>query len=79
MRGIGEPVWAGRSQAELDECYLHESLLNVAFADRPSFQLLCPYDTERAARTTCCSGRARAIRASTSTARPTPATTTTPS
>jgi anti-sigma regulatory factor (Ser/Thr protein kinase) len=45
VRGIGEPVWAGRSQAELDECYLHESLLNVAFANRPSFQLLCPYDT----------------------------------
>ena len=45
VRGIGEPIWAGRSQAELDECYLHESLLNVAFADRPSFQLLCPYDT----------------------------------
>ena len=46
VRGIGEPVWAGRSQAELDECFLHESLLNVAFANRPSFQLLCPYDTE---------------------------------
>jgi anti-sigma regulatory factor (Ser/Thr protein kinase) len=45
VRGIGEPVWAGRSQPELDECHLHESLLNVAFADRPSFQLLCPYDT----------------------------------
>ena len=45
VRGIGEPVWAGRSRAELDECYLHESLLNLAFADRPSFQLLCPYDT----------------------------------
>jgi len=45
VRGIGEPVWAGRSQAELDECYLHESLLNVAFAERRSFQLLCPYDT----------------------------------
>jgi anti-sigma regulatory factor (Ser/Thr protein kinase) len=45
VRGIGEPVWAGRSQAELDECYLHESLLNVAFADRRHFHLLCPYDT----------------------------------
>jgi anti-sigma regulatory factor (Ser/Thr protein kinase) len=45
VRGIGEPVWAGRSQPELDECYLHESLLNVAFAERASFQLLCPYDT----------------------------------
>jgi anti-sigma regulatory factor (Ser/Thr protein kinase) len=45
VRGIGEPIWAGRSQAELDECYLHESLLNVAFAERRAFQLLCPYDT----------------------------------
>ncbi len=45
VRGIGEPIWAGRTQPELDECHLHESLLNVAFADRPSFQLLCPYDT----------------------------------
>jgi anti-sigma regulatory factor (Ser/Thr protein kinase) len=45
VRGIGEPVWAGRSESELDECYLHESLLNLAFADRRAFQLLCPYDT----------------------------------
>jgi anti-sigma regulatory factor (Ser/Thr protein kinase) len=45
VRGIGEPVWAGRTQPELDECYLHESLLNVAFAERRDFQLLCPYDT----------------------------------
>lgn len=44
VRGIGEPVWPGRSGPELDECRLHESLLNVAFADRPSFRLLCPYD-----------------------------------
>jgi hypothetical protein len=45
VRGIGEPIWAGRSEPELDECYLHESLLNVAFAERRAFQLLCPYDT----------------------------------
>jgi anti-sigma regulatory factor (Ser/Thr protein kinase) len=44
-RGIGEPIWAGRSRDELVECQLHESLLNVAFADDGGFHLLCPYDT----------------------------------
>ncbi len=44
MRGIGEPIWADRSPAELVECERHEALLNVAFPD-PSFWLLCPYDT----------------------------------
>jgi anti-sigma regulatory factor (Ser/Thr protein kinase) len=44
VRGIGEPVWAGRSQRELVECQLHEALLNVAFADREGFRLMCPYD-----------------------------------
>jgi anti-sigma regulatory factor (Ser/Thr protein kinase) len=44
-RGIGEPVWPGRSEAELVECGHHESLLNVAFAGWPAFWLLCPYDT----------------------------------
>jgi anti-sigma regulatory factor (Ser/Thr protein kinase) len=46
IRGIGEPIWAGQSDDELVECQLHESLVNVAFADTPSFRLLCPYDTE---------------------------------
>ena len=44
IRGIGEPIWAGRSDPELAECHRHESLLNLAFADTPSFRLLCPYD-----------------------------------
>jgi anti-sigma regulatory factor (Ser/Thr protein kinase) len=44
-RGIGEPVWASRSAAELVECQLHEALLNVAFPARPAWTLLCPYDT----------------------------------
>jgi anti-sigma regulatory factor (Ser/Thr protein kinase) len=44
VRGIGEPIWAGRSEAELVECERHEALLNAAFAD-PAFWLLCPYDT----------------------------------
>jgi anti-sigma regulatory factor (Ser/Thr protein kinase) len=45
VRGIGEPIWAGRSAAELVECQRHESLLNLAFATTPAFRLLCPYDT----------------------------------
>ena len=43
-RGIGEPVWPGRSPDELVECGHHEWLLNVAFAGGPPFWLLCPYD-----------------------------------
>lgn len=45
LRGIGEPIWATRSPAELVECQHHESLLNLAFAEAPGFRLLCPYDT----------------------------------
>jgi anti-sigma regulatory factor (Ser/Thr protein kinase) len=44
VRGIGEPIWAGRSDAELAECHQHEALLNVAFAEGPGWRLLCPYD-----------------------------------
>ena len=46
IRGIGEPIWAGRSDDELVECHRHESLLNLAFADHDDFWLICPYDTE---------------------------------
>jgi anti-sigma regulatory factor (Ser/Thr protein kinase) len=42
--GIGEPVWPGRSVAELIECRRHESLLNLAFDGGPPWRLLCPYD-----------------------------------
>lgn len=44
-RGIGEPVWPGRDEAELDECHRHESLLNLAFAGEREWTLLCPYDS----------------------------------
>ncbi len=44
--GIGEPVWAGRSDAEIVECHRHEALLNLAFAGPMPFSLLCPYDTD---------------------------------
>jgi anti-sigma regulatory factor (Ser/Thr protein kinase) len=45
MRGIGEPIWAGRNPNELTECQLHESLINLAFAAADAFRLICPYDT----------------------------------
>jgi len=44
LRGIGEPISAERSSAELFECHRHESLLNLAFADARDLRLLCPYD-----------------------------------
>jgi anti-sigma regulatory factor (Ser/Thr protein kinase) len=44
VRGIGEPVWAERSPAALEECRRHEALLNIAFAPAPAWNLLCPYD-----------------------------------
>ncbi|HYH53416.1 MAG TPA: sensor histidine kinase [Solirubrobacterales bacterium] len=44
VRGIGEPVWAARSAAALDECERYEALLNVAFDPGQSWSLLCPYD-----------------------------------
>ena len=45
FRGVGEPIWAERTPAELVECHRHEALLNVAFADSEAFWLVCPYDT----------------------------------
>lgn len=45
MRGIGEPVWFGRTPEEIAECQRHEALLNLAFADRRDFVLICPYDS----------------------------------
>ena len=47
LRGIGEPIGPDRRGDELAECHRHEALLNVAFADTPSFWLRCPYDAER--------------------------------
>jgi anti-sigma regulatory factor (Ser/Thr protein kinase) len=44
VRGIGEPIWAGRSASELVECHQHELLLNLAFGTGPRWRLACPYD-----------------------------------
>jgi anti-sigma regulatory factor (Ser/Thr protein kinase) len=46
VRGVGEPIYPGRSPAELTECHQHEALLNLAFAEAPGFWLVCPYDVE---------------------------------
>jgi anti-sigma regulatory factor (Ser/Thr protein kinase) len=47
VRGIGEPIWPGRSGEELIECGRHEWLLNLAFAGSSPWRLLCPYDADR--------------------------------
>ena len=44
VRGIGEPIYAGRSPAQLRECQNHESLLNSAIDRSTALWLLCPYD-----------------------------------
>jgi hypothetical protein len=46
VRGVGEPIWRGRRPAEIDECQLHESLLNLAIAPDVPLWLLCPYDMD---------------------------------
>ena len=45
-RGMGEPLWAGRRDAEVQECQLHESLLNAAVPTDTPFWLRCPYEAD---------------------------------
>jgi anti-sigma regulatory factor (Ser/Thr protein kinase) len=47
VRGIGEPIWPGRSDDEIVEGHLHEALLNVAFTTDTRLLLRCPYDVSR--------------------------------
>jgi transcriptional regulator with XRE-family HTH domain len=44
IRIIGEPVWTGKSDAELAEWFRYEALVNVAFASSPA-TVVCTYDT----------------------------------
>lgn len=44
IRILGEPVWAGRSEAETVAWTRYESMINVAFASWPA-TIMCPYDT----------------------------------
>ena len=46
VRGVGEPVWAGRRDDELVECQLHEALLNLAVDPDAPLWLRCPYDAD---------------------------------
>ncbi|MEU3829367.1 sensor histidine kinase [Streptomyces sp. NPDC029080] len=41
---VSEPVWRGRTAAEVREAVRHEALVNLAFAGRHA-TVLCPYDT----------------------------------
>jgi anti-sigma regulatory factor (Ser/Thr protein kinase) len=43
IRGLGEPAYPGRSEAEYAEAKFHEALLNVAFEHSGPFRLRCPY------------------------------------
>jgi anti-sigma regulatory factor (Ser/Thr protein kinase) len=53
LRGVGEPAFVGRRDAELTECDVHERLLNTAFAGGPPWRLLCPYDRARLPAAVC--------------------------
>ena len=44
LRGVGEPIWAGRTAEEIVEVQRHESLINFALADA-RLLIACPYDT----------------------------------
>lgn len=46
IRGVGEPIWAGRRRAEIVECQFHEALLNLAVTPDTPLWLLCPYDVD---------------------------------
>lgn len=43
IRIVGEPIWPGRSNAEIREGIRHEARVNVLFADVAA-TVLCPYD-----------------------------------
>jgi len=46
LRFVGEPIWPGRSPAEICEATRHEALLNLAFP-HARITILCPYDAAR--------------------------------
>jgi anti-sigma regulatory factor (Ser/Thr protein kinase) len=46
IRFVGEPIWPGRSTAEMREATRHEALINAAFDGSP-VTVLCPYDVAR--------------------------------
>ena len=73
LRGIGEPIWAERSAAELVECERHEALLNVCFARSATSSCSAP-TTPRACPPRSSPRPAATIPSSPAAARPRPAT-----
>jgi anti-sigma regulatory factor (Ser/Thr protein kinase) len=51
VRFVGEPIWPGRSPAEISEATRHEAMLNTVFAGR-AVDILCPYDVKGLAAST---------------------------
>ena len=47
IRVIGEPVWVGRSEAEVTEWTRYESMINLSLASSPA-TIMCPYDARSA-------------------------------
>jgi anti-sigma regulatory factor (Ser/Thr protein kinase) len=43
---VGEPIWPGRSPAEIREATRHEALINLAWPGA-EIRVLCPYDCDR--------------------------------
>jgi anti-sigma regulatory factor (Ser/Thr protein kinase) len=48
VRIVGEPIWPGRSAAEITEAMTSEAMLNLALASS-EVAMLCPYDVSRLA------------------------------
>ena len=46
VRGVGEPLWAGRREVEMQEVLLHEALVNLAFEHESGARMLCAYDLD---------------------------------
>jgi len=46
VRVVGEPVWPGRSPAEIREVVRHEALVNLAFPETQA-TIMCAYDATR--------------------------------
>jgi anti-sigma regulatory factor (Ser/Thr protein kinase) len=46
IRYVGEPMWPGRTSAQIREVTRHEALINLALA-RTAATVLCPYDASR--------------------------------
>ena len=45
IRGVGEPVWGGRTEDEIVECEIHDQLLDLAFSHFDDLHFICAYDS----------------------------------